>query len=156
MEAVAAELRARAEKAEAETKAVLEATSVMALDPGMLDLAVASVTDRGLSAARAVFEAGNTFRDILAGAGGYIAARVADLEDVGTGSSRLSSASPCREFRPGHPFILAARDLAPADTATVDPDKVLGFVTTEGGRPATPRSWPAPWECRRWWRASVH
>jgi phosphotransferase system enzyme I (PtsI) len=34
---------------------------------------------------------------------------------------------------PGHPFILVARDLAPADTATVDPEKVLGFVTTEGG-----------------------
>jgi len=134
MEAVAAELSARAEKAEAETKAVLEATSVMALDPGMLDLAVAGVTDKGLSAARAVFEAGNTFRDILAGAGGYIAARVADLEDVRDRIIAAVLGVPMPGIPdPGHPFILAARDLAPADTATVDPDKVLGFVTTEGG-----------------------
>ena len=134
MEAVAAELSARAEKAEAETKAVLEATSVMALDPGMLDLAVAGVTDKGLSAARAVFEAGNTFRDILAGAGGYIAARVADLEDVRDRIIAAVLGVPMPGIPdPGHPFILAARDLAPADTATVDPDKVLGFVTSEGG-----------------------
>ena len=134
MEAVAAELRARAETAEAETKAILEATSVMALDPGMLDLAVAGVTDKGLSAARAVFEAGNTFRDILAGAGGYIAARVADLEDVRDRIIAAVLGVPVPGIPdPGHPFILAARDLAPADTATVDPDKVLGFVTSEGG-----------------------
>jgi phosphotransferase system enzyme I (PtsI) len=134
MEAVAAELRARAEKAEAETKAILEATSVMAVDPGMMDLAIAGVTDRGLSAARAVFEAGNTFRDMLAAAGGYIAARVADMEDVRDRIIASVLGVPMPGIPdPGHPFILVARDLAPADTATVDPDKVLGFVTTEGG-----------------------
>ena len=134
MEAVAAELRARAETAEAETKAILEATSVMALDPGMLDLALAGVSNRGLSAARAVFEAGNTFRDMLAGASGYIAARVADLEDVRDRIIAAVLGVPVPGIPdPGHPFILAARDLAPADTATVDPDKVLGFVTSEGG-----------------------
>src|SRR5919108_620278 len=31
------------------------------------------------------------------------------------------------------PSILVARDLAPADTATLDPDLVLGFVTELGG-----------------------
>jgi phosphotransferase system enzyme I (PtsI) len=134
MEAVAAELQARAKKAEAETKAVLEATSVMAMDPGMLDLAVAGVAERGLTAARAVFEAGNTFRDLLASAGGYIAARVADIEDVRDRIIAAVLGVPMPGIPdPGHPFILAARDLAPADTATVDPDKVLGFVTTEGG-----------------------
>jgi phosphotransferase system enzyme I (PtsI) len=134
MEAVAAELRARAEKAEAETKAVLEATSYMAADPGMLDLAVAGVADKGLTAARAVFEAANTFRDMLAAAGGYIGARVADVEDVRDRIVAAVLGVPMPGIPdPGHPFILAARDLAPADTATVDPDKVLGFVTTEGG-----------------------
>ena len=34
---------------------------------------------------------------------------------------------------PGHPFILVARDLAPADTATINPERVLAFVTAEGG-----------------------
>ena len=134
MEAVAAELRARAAQAEAETKAVLEATSFMAIDPGMLDLATAGVVDKGLSAARAVFEAANTFRDMLAAAGGYIGARVADIEDVRDRIVAAVLGVPMPGIPdPGHPFILAARDLAPADTATVDPEKVLGFVTTEGG-----------------------
>jgi phosphotransferase system enzyme I (PtsI) len=134
MQAVAAELRARAERAEAETKAILEATSVMAADPGMLDLATSAVTGRGVSAARAVFEAGNTFRDMLAAAGGYIAARVADMEDVRDRIVAAVLGIPMPGIPdPGHPFILAARDLAPADTATVDPEKVLAFVTTEGG-----------------------
>ena len=134
MEAVAAELRARAEKAKAETRAVLEATSYMAVDPGMMDLAISGVVDRHLSAARAVYEAANTFRDMLAAAGGYIGARVADIEDVRDRIVAAVLGVPMPGIPdPGHPFILVARDLAPADTATVDPEKVLGFVTTEGG-----------------------
>jgi phosphotransferase system enzyme I (PtsI) len=134
MEAVAAELRSRAEKAKAETRAVLEATSFMAVDPGMLDMAISGVVEHNLSAARAVYEAANTFRDMLAAAGGYIGARVADIEDVRDRIVAAVLGVPMPGIPdPGHPFILVARDLAPADTATVDPDKVLGFVTTEGG-----------------------
>ena len=34
---------------------------------------------------------------------------------------------------PGHPFILVAEDLAPADTVNLDPDTVLALVTEKGG-----------------------
>ena len=34
---------------------------------------------------------------------------------------------------PGHPFVLVADDLAPADTASLDPPTVLALVTEEGG-----------------------
>jgi phosphotransferase system enzyme I (PtsI) len=34
---------------------------------------------------------------------------------------------------PGHPFVLVAGDLSPADTATLDPAKVLAIVTERGG-----------------------
>ena len=34
---------------------------------------------------------------------------------------------------PGHPFVLVARDLAPADTAMLDLGQVLGLVTIDGG-----------------------
>jgi phosphoenolpyruvate-protein phosphotransferase (PTS system enzyme I) len=134
MEAVAAELRNRAAQAKAETRAVLEATSFMAVDPAMLDLAIDGVVEHNLTAARAVFEAANSFRDMLAAAGGYIGARVADVEDVRDRIVAAVLGVPMPGIPdPGHPFILVARDLAPADTATVDPEKVLGFVTTEGG-----------------------
>ncbi len=34
---------------------------------------------------------------------------------------------------PGHPFVLVARDLAPADTALLDTTRVLAIVTELGG-----------------------
>ncbi|OUD87230.1 Phosphoenolpyruvate-protein phosphotransferase [Clavibacter michiganensis subsp. michiganensis] len=34
---------------------------------------------------------------------------------------------------PDHAFVLVARDLAPADTALLDLDKVLALITTDGG-----------------------
>lgn len=134
MEAVAADLRRRAAQAKADTRAVLEATAAMAVDPALLDLAVDAVVEQHLTAARAVFEAANTFRDLLAAQGEYISARVADVEDVRDRIVAAVVGAPLLAVPdPGHPFVLAARDLAPADTAVLDPAKVLGFVTTGGG-----------------------
>jgi phosphotransferase system enzyme I (PtsI) len=134
MEAVAADLRRRAAKTKADTRAVLEATAAMAVDPALLDMAVDAVVEHNLTAARAVFEAANTFRDLLAAQGEYISARVADVEDVRDRIIAAVVGAPLLTVPdPGHPFVLVARDLAPADTATVDPEKVLGFVTVEGG-----------------------
>jgi phosphotransferase system enzyme I (PtsI) len=134
MESVAASLRSRAAAAGGETKAVLEATVLMATDPGLAVMAEGYVRDRGLPAARAVYEAANTFRDMLAAAGGYIGARAADVEDVRDRVVATLLELPIPGVPDvGHAFVLAARDLAPADTATVHPDTVLGFVTEEGG-----------------------
>src|SRR3954452_13999687 len=100
----------------------------MAVDPGMLDLAIDGVVERNLSAARAVYEAANTFRDMLAAAGGYIGARVADIEDVRDRIAPAVLGVPMPGVpTPGHPFNLVPRALAPADTAAADPEKVLGF-----------------------------
>jgi phosphoenolpyruvate-protein phosphotransferase (PTS system enzyme I) len=134
MAEVAAVLTRRAEDASGETRKVLEATSFMAQDPGLADMAEAAVRDQGLPAARAVFVAANNFRDMLAAAGGYIGARAADVEDVRDRIVATLMGIPVPGIpEAGSPFVLVARDLAPADTATVTPDRVLGFVTTEGG-----------------------
>ncbi len=82
MDLVATDLWARAGKAEGETKAVLEATAMMASDPELADLAENAVREQGIPAPRAVWDAANTFRDLLAGAGGYVGARASDVEDV--------------------------------------------------------------------------
>ena len=134
MAEVAALLTRRAEAATGETRKVLEATSFMAQDPGLADLAEQAVKSQHLPAARALYQAANTFRDMLAAAGGYIGARAADVEDVRDRIVATLLGIPVPGI-PEHdqPFVLAARDLAPADTATVTPDRVLGFVTTEGG-----------------------
>ncbi len=55
---------------------------------------------------------------------------------------------------PDTPCILIAPDLAPSDTAGLDPARVIGLATAQGGRPRTPRSWRAPSASRRWSRAA--
>jgi phosphotransferase system enzyme I (PtsI) len=131
--AVAAELNRRAVLAGGEAQEVLEAQAMMAADPSLAD-AVAARTVAGCTAERAVFEAFGEFRAQLAAAGGYLAARVADLDDLAARAIAIA----CGEPMPGvperaDPFVLVAVDLAPADTALLDLDKVLALVTAEGG-----------------------
>jgi phosphoenolpyruvate-protein phosphotransferase (PTS system enzyme I) len=134
MDLVATDLWSRAGKADGETKAVLEATAMMASDPGLADLAEGAVRDQGIPAPRAVWDAANTFRDLLVDAGGYVGARASDVEDVRNRIVGELLGVPAPGIPdPGHPFILVARDLAPADTATINPERVLAFVTAEGG-----------------------
>lgn len=71
---------------------------------------------------------------MLRGLGGYLAERVADLDDIRSRAVALLTGGRM----PGvpvldQPSVLVARDLAPADTATLCPDRVLGFVTELGG-----------------------
>ncbi|MDT0343825.1 phosphoenolpyruvate--protein phosphotransferase [Streptomyces litchfieldiae] len=132
-EAVAADLVARGTLAGGEAQAVLEAQSLMALDPELL----ADVERRigvGATAARAVFDAFAAYRALLAGAGEYLAGRVADLDDVRNRIvARLLGVPIPGVPDSDEPYVLIARDLAPADTALLDPSLVLGFITEEGG-----------------------
>lgn len=133
-ETVANRLFARAGSVGGEGKAVLETTAAMALDPALLSQAEQLVTGNSLPAPRAVHEAANGFADALRSAGGYLAERVRDIHDV---RDRII-AELLGETPPGvphldRPSVLLARDLAPADTADLDPELVLALVTEEGG-----------------------
>ena len=133
-EDVAARLSARAAEVEGDAKAVLETTAAMAVDPALISEAEKLVTTRSLPAPRAVQEAANGFADALREAGGYLAERVRDVHDV---RDRII-ASLIGVDAPGvpgldRPAVLLARDLAPADTADLDPALVLALVTEEGG-----------------------
>ncbi|MEZ2391879.1 phosphoenolpyruvate--protein phosphotransferase [bacterium RCC_150] len=136
--AVQAELRARAATASGEGKEVLEATALMAADPMLVKSAIRLLSPDAPGGARtperAIWEAGATVAESLKALGGYMAERVADVLDV-----RARIVSELRGLpAPGIPasdvpFILAAEDLAPADTATLDPAKVIALVTSGGG-----------------------
>ncbi|WP_413204243.1 phosphoenolpyruvate--protein phosphotransferase [Rhodospirillum sp. A1_3_36] len=70
------------------------------------------------------------------GSNALLAARAADLRDVGLRvlTTLLPDlASGTLENLPDTPCILLAEDLAPSDTAGLDPDRVLGFATVQGG-----------------------
>lgn len=132
--AVKAQLSERAEAASGSAKDVLKATALMASDPTLTKSAVKLVKNSGLSAERAVWEAADGVVEQLVSLGGYMAERAADVRDV---RSRIV-AELRGEQAPGipasdTPFVLVAVDLAPADTATLDPSKVLALVTSDGG-----------------------
>jgi phosphotransferase system enzyme I (PtsI) len=133
LEAVAGELETRGRAAGGDVQDVLDAQAMMVRDPSLADQ-VETLIGQGRSAARAVWEAFTVYRDVLAGAGEYMAARVADLDDLRARTvARLLGVPVPGVPRPGHPYVLVARDLAPADTAVLDATSVLGFVTEEGG-----------------------
>jgi phosphotransferase system enzyme I (PtsI) len=130
---VTADLRACAEAAADESvRAVLDAQALMAEDPAMADDALRRITE-GATAARAVWDAFEEFRRSLLAAGGYLAERVTDLEDVRNRivAHCLGVALP-QVPDPGYPYVLTARTLSPADTAALRADQVLAIVTVEG------------------------
>ncbi|GAA2807005.1 putative PEP-binding protein [Saccharopolyspora taberi] len=133
-DAVARRLSDRARAVTGDARSILETTAAMAADSSLLANAEKLVTAHRLPAARAVFEAAEEFTGLLAAAGGYMAERVQDVRDVRDRLIAELTGTPV----PGvpeltGPAVLVARDLAPADTADLDPDLVLALVTEEGG-----------------------
>jgi phosphoenolpyruvate-protein phosphotransferase len=131
---VSAELETRAAAARGEARGILEATALMARDPALLDPASAAIVDHGTPAPRAVWDAAAEVAATLAALGGRIGERAADVRDV---RDRLVAALTGQTLGGvpdrSEPFVLVARDLAPADTATLDPATVVALVTEEGG-----------------------
>ena len=131
--AAAAELTARAEKADGAGKEVIEAAVQMAQDPMLADDVNARI-DAGTTGERAVFEAFRSFQEQLTALGGYMAERAADLGDVSQRIIAQLRGVPVPGVPESDtPFILIARDLAPADTALLDLTTVLGLITRDGG-----------------------
>jgi phosphoenolpyruvate-protein phosphotransferase (PTS system enzyme I) len=131
--AVADELTARAAAAGGDAQQVLEAAALMAQDPAILDDVRARLA-AGTNAERATWDAYAGFRELLTQMGGYMAERATDLDDVARRVvARLRGVPAPGVPQSDEPFILVARDLAPADTAALDLEKTLALVTQEGG-----------------------
>ncbi|MGO1838600.1 MAG: phosphoenolpyruvate-utilizing N-terminal domain-containing protein, partial [Candidatus Microbacterium stercoravium] len=131
--ATAAELNARGERAGGSAQDVLEAQAMMAEDP-TLEETVHEKIDAGATGEYAVYTAFDEFAEQLKELGGYLGERAADLADVAQRViAQLRGVAAPGVPEPGHPFVLVAEDLAPADTALLDLDQVLAVVTTEGG-----------------------
>jgi phosphocarrier protein FPr len=64
-----------------------------------------------------------------------LAARAADIRDVGNRILQLLAGDEAASDVPWpeHPVVVIAHDLTPSDTATLDPQRVLGFATAVGG-----------------------
>ena len=133
LQQVAAELTDRGARAGGEAKDVLDAQALMAEDPTLLEDVVSRI-QQGRTGERAVYEAFLAFQVMLVGMGGYMAERATDLGDVAQRIiARLTGVPAPGVPESDTPFVLVARDLAPADTALLDLDKVLALITRDGG-----------------------
>lgn len=112
---------------------ILQAVAMFASDPA-LAANIAKMVDDGKTGERAVLEGFGQVEEMFRKIGGYQGERAADLHDVGQRviaelMGRPAPGVPQSET----PFVLVAKDLSPADTASLDLDKTLAIVTSEGG-----------------------
>ncbi len=112
---------------------ILQAVAMFASDPA-LAANIAKMVDDGKTGERAVLEGLGQVEEMFRQIGGYQGERAADLHDVGQRviaelMGRPAPGVPQSET----PFVLVAKDLSPADTASLDLDKTLAIVTSEGG-----------------------
>ncbi|WP_345518011.1 phosphoenolpyruvate--protein phosphotransferase [Nocardioides conyzicola] len=132
-EAVAEGFARKASSASGAAAQVLTASAGLARDKGLRG-AVRKHLRADVDVLAAVNAAVEQFVSIFTGMGGLMAERVTDLQDI----ERRIVAQLVGEPEPGvgvpeAPCVLVAEDLAPADTAGLDPRLVLALVTERGG-----------------------
>src|SRR5689334_14171529 len=124
---------AKASSASGAAAEVLTASAGLARDKGLRS-AVLKQLRQGDDLLAAVQAAVDSFVTIFTGMGGLMAERVTDLRDIERRMvARLVGESEPGVPEPEGPCVLVAADLAPADTAGLDPAVVLGLVTERGG-----------------------
>ncbi|MGW4242843.1 putative PEP-binding protein [Nocardia sp. NPDC004722] len=130
---VAGRLRDRAARTTGAAAEVLTADAAMATDPGWLAAADALIAT-GTPAAAAAESATEQFAAIFQRLGGLMAERITDLRDVcdRVVAELLGAPEPGIPV-PATPSILLADDLAPADTAGLDPRLIVGLAMSLGG-----------------------
>jgi phosphotransferase system enzyme I (PtsI) len=130
---VATRLRERAAHATGAASEVLAATAALAQDRGWLGAAEKRIKN-GTPAVQAVNAAIDQFVEMFTKLGGLMAERVTDLRDIRDRViAELNGLPEPGVPLPDAPSILCAEDLAPADTAGLDPTLVVALATTLGG-----------------------
>jgi phosphoenolpyruvate-protein phosphotransferase (PTS system enzyme I) len=132
-EAVATSFSTKAAKAQGPAREVLTASAGLARDKGLRG-AVATSVNGGSDLVSAVQAAVAQFVEIFTAMGGLMAERATDLRDI----ERRVIAHLVGEPEPGvsvpdEPSVIVAVDLAPADTAGLDPETCVALVTERGG-----------------------
>ncbi|WP_193609371.1 phosphoenolpyruvate--protein phosphotransferase [Nocardioides lijunqiniae] len=133
VEQVSSGFGAKAESASGAAAEVLTASAGLARDKGLRS-AVRKSLRSGDDLLAAVHAAVEQFVGVFTTMGGLMAERATDLRDI----ERRLVARLIGEAEPGvptpdRPSVVVAEDLAPADTAGLDPAIVLALVTERGG-----------------------
>jgi phosphotransferase system enzyme I (PtsI) len=132
-EVVAGRLTARAAASTGVSAEVLSTTAGIARDRALRTTAEQRI-DQGASAPVAAVQAAQQFVDMFTDLGGLMAERVPDVRDVRDRIiAELTGQGEPGVPAPEVPSVLLADDLAPADTAGLDPARILGLATRLGG-----------------------
>lgn len=112
---------------------ILAAQAELSRDPGFKKMVVQSI-NKGTPAPSAVITTTDMFCAMFEKAGRLMAERTTDLNDLcmRVVAELLGEPEPGIPHL-GEPSVLFADDLAPADTAGLNPEKILALVTEQGG-----------------------
>ncbi len=103
-------------------------------DPALLDNVKTRLEEQGCNSEWAWNEAISYYSQMIAGLGDeYMAARSADILDVGQRVLRRLAGRAAASQALEKPVIIVAEELAPSDTVTFDSTRVLAFCTAKGG-----------------------
>lgn len=131
--AVADRFTARAATASGAAAEVLAVSAGLARDPGWLRVAQTLIA-AGRPATMATIDAINQFVEQFEKLGGLMAERATDLKDIRDRVlAELLGLPEPGVPQPAAPVVLLAADLAPSDTAGLDPALVIALVTRFGG-----------------------
>ncbi len=131
-----AEIQAKAESETSAQEAAIFAAHAMFLDdPALLEMVQTIVEEQRVNIEAAWAAAIESYAaELAAMKDEYLAARAADIRDVGQRVLRLLAGQSENNLTGlKRQSIIVARDLTPSDTVRLDKKLVLGFCTAEGG-----------------------
>ncbi|MBV9485363.1 MAG: phosphoenolpyruvate--protein phosphotransferase [Frankiaceae bacterium] len=132
LDAVGGELEALAQRAGA-SGSVLVRQARISRDPSLASI-VGQLVSSGRPAPRAAWEGFGAYRDMRAADPMRAVPDRVELDDIRDRVVAKLLGEPAPGIPdPGTPFVLVARDLSPAVTAGLDPQRVLAIVTERGG-----------------------
>lgn len=130
---VAERLRQRANSASGAAAEILLATAGLAQDRGLATFVGQHLAD-GKNLPGAIAAAVADLSEMFTKLGGLMAERVTDLQDVRDRiTAEVLGLSEPGVPHPDHQSVLCADDLAPADTAGLDPERIVAIATQRGG-----------------------
>ena len=131
---VASDLHNLSSRAAGSARDVVLAIESVARDTELLASIRSQITEHGVSPERAVWDAIAKISEVYAAGGPLLAARVVDLHAVRDRMIAALTGKPAPGIPASDtPYVLVAVDLAPTDTAVLDPAICLAIVTEEGG-----------------------
>jgi phosphotransferase system enzyme I (PtsI) len=124
-----------AEKISNNKASIFEAQLLLLEDPELIPLIEKKIRIERINAEASVSEAINYYKQLFSSMDDeYIKARMADIKDAGERVIRILRGDRQKVFFTSKKAVLFARDLVPSDTAQLDTEKIIAFVTEEGSR----------------------